>query len=75
MRDFLDHLPGGGGDAQVLQQSSKPTDKDWRFSPEGPHLIRVPVHLLILGGALGRVLYVGLVFYILVLQLLLLLTR
>jgi hypothetical protein len=75
MWDFLGHLPGGDGDAQVLQQSSKPTDKDWRFSPEGPHLIRVPVHLLILGGALGRVLYVGLVFYILVLQLLLLLTR
>jgi hypothetical protein len=26
--DFLDLVPRGGGDAQVLQQSSKPTDEN-----------------------------------------------
>jgi hypothetical protein len=74
-RDLLDPVPGGGGDAQVLQQSSKPTGENWSFDPEGLHLIRISVHLLVLGVARGRVLFVGLVFYILVLQLLLLLSR
>jgi hypothetical protein len=59
----------------VLQQSSKPAGKNWSFDPEGLHLIRIPVHLLILGVAWGRVLFIGLIFYILVLRLLLLLNR
>jgi hypothetical protein len=65
----------GDGDAQVLQQSSKPADENWSFGPEGVHLIRISVHLLILGVSRGRVLFIGLVFNILVLQLLLLLSR
>jgi hypothetical protein len=60
-----------GGDAQVLLQSSKPAGENWRFDPEGLQLIRISVHLLILGVARGRVLFIGLVFYILVLRLLL----
>jgi hypothetical protein len=59
----------------VLQQSSKPADENWSFGPEGVHLIRISVHLLILGVSRGRVLFIGLVFNILVLQLLLLLSR
>jgi hypothetical protein len=72
MRDFHDLVPGGSGDAQVLQQSSKPAGENWSFGPEGHHLIRISVHLLVLGVAWGRVLFVGLLFNILVLQLLLL---
>jgi hypothetical protein len=75
MQDFHDPVPGGGGDAQVLQHSSKPTGENWSIGPEGLHLIRFPVHLLILGVTWGRVLFVGLVFYVLVLRLLLLLSR
>jgi hypothetical protein len=66
-RGFLDPVPGSGGDAQVLQQSSNPTGENWSFDPEGLHLICILVQLLILGVARGRVLFVGLVFYILVL--------
>jgi hypothetical protein len=73
--DFLDPVPRSGGDAQVLQQSSKPADENWSFDPEGLHIIRISVHLLVLGVTQGRVLFVGLVFYILVLRLLLLLNR
>jgi hypothetical protein len=75
MQDFLDPVPGSGGDAQVLQQSSKPAGENWSFDPEGLHLIRISVHLFVLGVAQGSVLFIGLVFYILVLQLLLLLSR
>jgi hypothetical protein len=74
-RDFLDPVPGGGGDAQVLQQSSKPAGENWSFGHEGLHLIRISVHLLILGVTRGRVLFIGIVFNILVLRLLLLLSR
>jgi hypothetical protein len=75
MQDFLDPVPGSGGDAQVLQQSSKSTGEDQRFSPEGLHLVSISVHLLIFGIARGRVLFVGLIFCVMVLQLLLLLSR
>jgi hypothetical protein len=75
MRDFLDPVPGSGGDAQVLQQSSKSTDEDRRFSLEGLHLVSISVYLLSFGIARGRVLFVGLIFYILVLRLLLLLSQ
>jgi hypothetical protein len=73
--DFLDPVPRSSGDAQMLQQSSKPADENWSFDPEGLHIIRISVHLLVLGVTQGRVLFVGLVFYILVLRLLLLLNR
>jgi hypothetical protein len=73
-RDFLDPVPRSGVDTQVFQQSSKPAGENWSFDPEGLHHIRISVHLLILGAARGRVLFVGLVFYILVLRLLLLLS-
>jgi hypothetical protein len=75
MWDFLHPVPGGDGDAQVLQQSSKPAGEDCSFGPEGLHLIRIPVHLLALDVAWGRVLFVGLIFYTLVLRLLMLLSR
>jgi hypothetical protein len=66
-RDFLDPVLGSGGDAQVLQQSSNPTGENWSFDPEGLHLIHILVQLLVLGVAWRRVLFVGLVFYIMVL--------
>jgi hypothetical protein len=75
MWDFLDPLPGSGGDAQVLQQSPNPASEDRRFSPEGLHLVSISVHLLGFSIAQERVLFVGLVFCVLVPQLLLLLSR
>jgi hypothetical protein len=74
-RDFLDPVPGSGGDAQVLQQSPMPASEDRRFSPEGLHLVSISVHLLGFGIARGRVLFVGIVFRVMVLRLLLLLSR
>jgi hypothetical protein len=71
MRDFLDPLPGRGGDAQVLQQSSKPAGEDQRFSSEGFHLVSIPVHLLRFGISRGRLLFISLVFRAMVLRLLL----
>jgi hypothetical protein len=53
-QDFLDPVPGSSGDAQVSQQSSKPTGENWSFDSEGLHLIRISVHLLILGVTRGR---------------------
>jgi hypothetical protein len=75
MWDFLDPVPGSGGDAQVLQQSLKSAGDDRRFSPEGLHLISISVHLLGFGIARGRVLFIGLVFCVMVPWLLLLLSR
>jgi hypothetical protein len=72
MRDFLDPVPGSGGDAQVLQQSSKSAGEDQRFSPEGLHLVSISVHLLVFGITLGRVFFIGFVFCVMVLRLLLL---
>jgi hypothetical protein len=46
----------------VLEQSSKPTGENWSFGPLGVHLVSISVHLLSLGIAQGRVLFVGLVF-------------
>jgi hypothetical protein len=59
----------------VFQQSSKPAGENRSFDPEGLHLIHISVHLLVLGVTRGRVLFIGLVFYILVLRMLLLLSR
>jgi hypothetical protein len=73
--DFLDPVTRGGCDVQVFQRSSKPAGGDQSFSPEGLHLIHISVHLLILGVTQGRVLFVGLVFYIMVFRLLLLPNR
>jgi hypothetical protein len=75
MRDFLDPVLGSSGDAQVFQQSLKPADEDRRFGPEGLHLVSISVHLLVFGIARRRVLFIGLVFGVTVLQLLLLLNR
>jgi hypothetical protein len=74
LRDFLDPVPRGSCDAQVFQQSPKPAGGDRRFGPEGVHLIRISIHLLVLGVARGRVLFVGLIFYVMFLRLLLLLS-
>jgi hypothetical protein len=71
--DFLDPVPRDNGDAQVFQQSPKPAGGDWSFSPEGLHLVRISVHPLDLCVTQGRVLLVGLVFYVDVMVLLLLL--
>jgi hypothetical protein len=54
-RDFLYSVPGSGGDAQVLQQSSKPAGEDRRFSSEGLHLFSISVQLLRFGIARGEV--------------------
>jgi hypothetical protein len=43
-----------------------------RFGPEGLHLVSISVHLLVFGIARGRVLFISLVFYVMVLRLLLL---
>jgi hypothetical protein len=75
MWDFLDPVPGSGGDAQVFQQSPKPTGEDRSFGPEGLHLVRISVHLFVLGVAQGRVLFISLVFDVMALRLLLLLSR
>jgi hypothetical protein len=73
--DGLDPVPGSCGDAQVLQQSPKSATDDRSFSPEGLHLVSILVHLLALGIAQGRVLFVGLlVFHVMVPRLLLLLS-
>jgi hypothetical protein len=74
-RDFLDPVPGSGGDAQVLQQSPKPADEDRTFGPEGLHHISMSVQLLSLGIAQGRVLFIGLVFHVMAPRLLLFLSR
>jgi hypothetical protein len=71
MRDFLDPVPGSGGDAQVLQQSLKSAGEDRRFGSEGLHLVSIPVHLHRFGIARGRVIFIGLVFCAKVLWLLL----
>jgi hypothetical protein len=59
----------------VFHQTLKLASKDWSFGPEGLYLIRISVHLFILSVAQGRVLFIGLVFYVMVLRLLLLLSR
>jgi hypothetical protein len=71
MRDFLDLVPGSGGDAQVLQQSSKPAGEDRRFSSKGLHLISISAHLLGFGIARGRLLFISLALCAMVLRLLL----
>jgi hypothetical protein len=75
MRDFLDPVPGSSDDAQVFQQSPKPTGEDRSFDPEGLHLVRISVHLFVLGVARGRVLFIGVVRHAMALRLLLLLSR
>jgi hypothetical protein len=75
MRDFLDPVPGSGGDAQVFQQSLKSAGEDQRFSPEGLHLVSISVHLLGFGITRGRVFFVGLVFCVMVPRVLLLLSQ
>jgi hypothetical protein len=71
MRYFLDPIPGSGGDAQVFEQSPKPAGEDRRFGPEGLYLVSISIHLLGFGIARGRVLFIGLVFYVMAPRLLL----
>jgi hypothetical protein len=59
----------------VFQQSTKPAGGNQSFSPEGLHIIRISVHLLILRVTQGRLLFVDLAFYVMILWLLLLLSR
>jgi hypothetical protein len=59
MRDFLNSVPGSGGDVQVLQLSSKPASEDRRFSSEGLHLVSISVQLLKFGIARGRLLFIN----------------
>jgi hypothetical protein len=75
MRDFLDSVPRSGGDAQVLQQSPKLAGGNRSFNPTGLQLVCILVHLLVLRVAQRRLLFIGLVFYVMVLRLLLLLSR
>jgi predicted methyltransferase len=63
MRDFIDPIPGSGDDAQVLQQCLKPAGENWSFNPKDST------------SSASRYIFVGLVFYVLVLRLLLLLSR
>jgi hypothetical protein len=74
----LDPVSWGGGDAQVSQQSLKPTGGGCSLSPEGLHLLGVSVQLLALCVTQERVLLIVLVFIIdivVLLPLLLLLIR
>jgi hypothetical protein len=60
----------------VLQQRPKSAGDDRSFSPEGLHLVSISIHLLSLGIARERVLFIGLlVFHVMVPRLLLLLSR
>jgi hypothetical protein len=59
----------------VFQHSPKPTGGDRSFSLERLYRICISVHLLDLSVAEGTVLSFGLVFYVMVLQLLLLFSR
>jgi hypothetical protein len=74
-RDFLDPLPRGSGDAQVFQQSPKPSGGDRSFSPEGLHLVCILIHLLVLHVTWGRLLFISVVCHAMGLRLLLLLSR
>jgi hypothetical protein len=73
MWDSLDPVSGGGGDAQVSQQSTKPAGGDQSFNPEGLHLLSISIHLLTLCVAQGRVLHIVFIFIIDVMVMLLLL--
>jgi hypothetical protein len=46
MRDFLDPVSGGGGDAQVSQHSTKLIVGDWSFSTNGFTLVSISILLL-----------------------------
>jgi hypothetical protein len=59
----------------MFHQSLKPAGENRSFGPEGLYLISISVHLFILSVARGRVLFIVLSFYIMVLRLLLLLSR
>jgi hypothetical protein len=77
MRDSLDLVSRGGGNAQVSLENMKPASGDRRFSPKGLHLLSIFVHLLTLCVSQGRVLLVIFIFVVdvMVLLLLLLLSR
>jgi hypothetical protein len=58
-----------------IQQSPNPAGEDRSFGPKGLHLVSISVHLLGLGISWGRLPFIGVVFQVMVLRLLLLLSR
>jgi hypothetical protein len=77
MRDSLDLVSWGGGDAQVSQRGTKPTGRDRGFHIEGFPFISINIQILALIVTPGRVLFIVFTFIIdvVVLLLLLLLSR
>jgi hypothetical protein len=71
--DSLDPIIGSRCDAQVSQQSLKSASGDRSFSPEGLNILDIPVQLLALCVAQGRVLLIVFIFVVDVVVLLLLL--
>jgi hypothetical protein len=73
MRDSLDPVSWGGGDAQVCQQGTKPLDRDQGFNTEGFPFVSISVWLLALVFTQGRVLFIVFIFMVNVMVLMLLL--
>jgi hypothetical protein len=73
MRDFLDPVSWGRGEAQVSQQGTKPAGRDQGFSTKGFPFVNISVHLLFLTVTQGRVLFIIFIFIVNVMVLLLLL--
>jgi hypothetical protein len=73
MRESLDPVSWGGGDAHVSWPDMKPADRDRGFSTEGFPFISISVQLLTLIVTQGRVLFVIFIFIVDVVVLLLLL--
>jgi hypothetical protein len=71
--DSLDLVSWGEGDAQVSQQSTKPTGGDWSYSTEGFPLVSISVQFLALVVTQGRVPLVISIFTVDIMALLLLL--
>jgi hypothetical protein len=70
-RDSLDPVSWGGGDAQVSQQSMKPTDGNRGFNTKGFPFVSISVQLLALVVAQGRVLLIVFIFVVNIVVLLL----
>jgi hypothetical protein len=64
MRDSLDPVSWGGGDAQVSQRGTKPADRDRGFSTEGFPFVSISVQLLALIITQGRVLFTVFIFIV-----------
>jgi hypothetical protein len=73
MRDSLDSVSWGGGDAQVSQLGTKPTGRDRGFWTKGFPFVSISIQLLTLIVTQGRVLFIVFIFIVDVVVLLLLL--